>query len=137
MLTNANTIFCEHVYQLADQRYFIAGVHPGRITLPPGVVIPSFALDVLMQFESDKPGKIPTDIRLLDVSGDIVMQQSMPFEIPNADDMITVTFRIIVPNRGSGVLRLHYRTPDVNWTECGCLKVVAPIVPSSAPQIAQ
>lgn len=137
MLTNTNTIFCENIYQLADQRYFVAGVYPGRINLPPGIAIPSFVIKALMQFESDKGGKIPTDIRLLDVTGEMVMQQTMPFEIPNADDMITLALETVVPNRGSGILHLQYRTAEVNWTECGRLRVFAPFVPSSAPPLAQ
>ena len=134
MLKHRLTVFCENAMQMADGRLFLGGVFPGQVLFPPPGPGALAVLDIMMQFGTDAVGKVNAEIRVTNTDGNPVAQfkNVMEFKEPVAVFTCTIN-KLVLPSVGPGVLRVHYRTDDTNWTECGDLLVLVHATPVPAP----
>lgn len=135
MLKHRLTVFCESALAMADGRMVLAGVFPGRALFPapgPGAF---GVIDINLQFGSDAIETVNVELRITNSDGAVVAQFKQQMEFREKDAVFTCTVnKLVIPAAGPGYLRVHYRTDDANWMQCGDL-LLQVNVPATAVQV--
>lgn len=137
MLSVVNVVFCEKAMLMADNKYFLAGILPGKVHYHADSQV-TITCDIFIALTAKTPGTYACEFLITGPDGRLIAQQPMSVSIADMRQQFSMAFNnVSTPLAASGDLKLSMRQDDGDLVELGSLALALVPQPAVTAQFGQ